>query len=237
FFEMLEAKGGPRPPAWFSSHPNPGRRHELVQAELSALPVATYDYASGKFPSARKRVAQLPPPQRPEQPAVVAAGSRPPGAPTGGFRQLNTQSFSVEYPDGWQVFGDQQSSVVTIAPRQGLVRNASGGVGLGFGTVFSYYRPRRARNLRGATSELVAELRASNPSMQVTSSRTTQVQGGSAMLVYLVAPSPYGGRERDVLLTMARPEGLFYMVFVGPEQGFSQLEPAFERMLASIRFQ
>ena len=34
--------------------------------------------------------------------------------------------------------------------------------------------------------------------------------------------SPYGGAETDALLTVARPEGLFYMVFIAPERQFRQ---------------
>jgi hypothetical protein len=33
-----------------------------------------------------------------------------------------------------------------------------------------------------------------------------------------------------------RPEGLFYMVFIAPQQEFSQLQAVFDRMVQSIRF-
>ena len=48
--------------------------------------------------------------------------------------------------------------------------------------------------------------------------------------------SPYGGAETDALLTVMRPEGLFYMVFIAPQRNFSSLQGAFEQMLNSIRF-
>jgi hypothetical protein len=39
-----------------------------------------------------------------------------------------------------------------------------------------------------------------------------------------------------MLLTVARPEGLFYMVFVAPQNQFSQLGGAFEPIVQSIQF-
>ena len=91
--------------------------------------------------------------------------------------------------------------------------------------------------MQSGTQELIGQLQQGNPGLRVAGGgRNVQVQGSAGMIVNLAGPSPYGGAERNVLLTVARPEGIFYMVFVGPEQGFSQLEPAFEEMLRSIRF-
>ena len=47
--------------------------------------------------------------------------------------------------------------------------------------------------------------------------------------------SPYGGAEHDVLLAIARPDGMFYIVFVVPERGFGQLQLEFEGILNSIQ--
>ena len=48
--------------------------------------------------------------------------------------------------------------------------------------------------------------------------------------------SPMGGREINMLVTAERPEGLFYMIFIGPEKDFRQLQPVYEQMLRSVRF-
>jgi hypothetical protein len=48
--------------------------------------------------------------------------------------------------------------------------------------------------------------------------------------------SPYGGTESDYLLTVARPEGLLYMVFIAPQSEMTSLQGTFQRMLESIRF-
>lgn len=243
FFQKLEAQGGGSGgPQFLSSHPSPGNRVENVRAEIQTFQTPTqYAGGTGEFPRMKQQVAQLPAPKRPQQAAanaITPASAGPPAAPRGGFQQIQGQTFSVAYPNGWETFGGQQSSVLTIAPRQGLVRSAQGNVALGYGAVLSYYRPRTRRaTLQSGTQELIGQLQQGNPGLRVSGgSRNVQVQGSAGMIVNLAGPSPYGGAERNVLLTVARPEGLFYMVFVGPEQGFNQLEPAFEEMLRSIRF-
>jgi hypothetical protein len=56
------------------------------------------------------------------------------------------------------------------------------------------------------------------------------------MVTYLMGASPYGGRETNVLLTVERPEAIFYMVFVAPKQDYREVQPLFERMLNTIEF-
>jgi hypothetical protein len=63
-----------------------------------------------------------------------------------------------------------------------------------------------------------------------------RVDGSAGSIADLISPSPLGGTERDVLLAVARPEGLFYMVFIAPSQGFDQVQNAFDQMVRSIRF-
>jgi hypothetical protein len=235
FFEKLEAEGGSRAPQFLSSHPNPGNRVKSVQAEIQALPQRQYTAGTGQFPEMKQRIAQLPPPRRRE---VQAANGRPaaPNPPGSGFQQLQTDRLTVAYPNGWQAYGDQRSAVVTIAPREGLVRTQSG-VAIGYGAVMSYYQPQAARNLQGATRELVQQLASVNRDLRASGGqRRATVGGHPALLTQLSAQSPYGGRETNMLVTVARPEGLFYMVFVGPESQFGQLTGTFERMIGSLQF-
>jgi hypothetical protein len=74
--------------------------------------------------------------------------------------------------------------------------------------------------------------------MQVSgNSRRARVNGNSALITMLESSSPFGGTETDALVTVARPEGLFYMVFIAPQRSFNQLQNAFQQMMSSIRFQ
>jgi hypothetical protein len=238
FFEKLEAEGGPRAPEFLSSHPNPGNRVALVQAEISTFPQQQYGAATGEFGQARQMVAQLPTPRPPTAPAAAAA-TTPPTPPSGQFRQLETRTFRLAVPGDWQVFGDGNSAVLTIAPRQGLVRNASGRVSIGYGLVLSYFYPQGGRlNLEASTRELIGELASINPNLRPGGGqRLVSIAGRPALLTVLSGVSPYGGAETDYVLTALQPQGLFYMVFIGPQNQFDRLAGTFDRILGSLRFQ
>ena len=236
FFEKLEAEGGSRAPQFLSSHPNPGNRMKAVEAEIQMLPQRQYGFSAGNFQQMKAAVTKLPEPKRPQQQAAATpASAGPPAAPTGGFQNFQTDRFTLAYPQGWETFGDRRSRVLTIAPRQGLVQTGSGQVSLGYGAVLSYFTP-NARSLGPATNELISQLRQANSSMRATGQRQVNVGGNPGLLTDMVSASPYGGTERDVVLTVMRPEGLFYMVFVSPEQSSAQLGDTFNQMLQSIRF-
>jgi hypothetical protein len=235
FFEKLEAEGGSRAPEFLSSHPNPGNRVKNVQAEIQTFPRAEYTAGTGQFQRMKQLVARLPEPDR----TVQRARMEPPpmAAPSGGFQQLQGGNFALAYPAGWEAFPDNQSGTVAIGPRQGFVQDQMGRVSIGYGALLGYYQPARGGNLRNATGELLQLLQQNNPTMQLAGNpRRVNVSGHPGLITELVSASPYGGRERDVLLTVARPEGLFYMVFIAPEQGWRQIEPAFNHMVQSIRF-
>lgn len=234
FFEKLEAEGGARAPQFLSSHPNPGNRVKAVQAEIQALPQRQYNTNTGEFPQAKTLVAQLPPPERNVQRAAAAR----PDLSVEGFRRITLSTFSVAVPANWQVFGDRRSPVITMAPQGGLVQNSSGAVSMGYGAVASYYRPQSSRSLRGATQELLRQLQSVNPGLGVSGgSRQVLLNGQQQGLVTtLSGRSPYGGSERNVLVTVARPEGLFYIVFVAPTGHMTDMSQAYQTMLDSVRF-
>ncbi|HWQ52445.1 MAG TPA: M48 family metallopeptidase [Bryobacteraceae bacterium] len=249
FFETLAAEGGSRGPEFLSSHPDPGNRVASVQAEIRTLPQSSYGYETGEFRRAQQLVAALPPPRKTRTAQANAAppsrtpqgtAQPPSGIPAGGWQELRGRSFSISYPGNWEAFGGQQSNSVTIAPRQGIVQAANGGVSVGYGTVLSYYVPDGVRtvDLRRETGDLVNQLRAQNPGTRVASSgsRRVRVGGADGLITMLEGQSPYGGQETNALLTVARPEGLFYMVFVAPQRDFNQLESTFSQMIQSIRF-
>ncbi|MDA1312807.1 MAG: M48 family metallopeptidase [Acidobacteria bacterium] len=238
FFQKLEAQGGSRPPALLSSHPSPGNRVILVRAEMEALPPGNYAYASGSFPNAKRQVAQLPAPKKqPQQQVAAAAGVAPPSAPTAGFQRINGSTFSLEYPTAWRTYGAQSSSTLTIAPESGIVRTRGGSGGIGYGAVVSYYQPRYRKDLLNATWELLQQLQEINPNLRAAvQPRQVTVAGSEGLIVGLTGPSPYGGSEKDMLLTVSRPQGVFYMLFIAPENQYGRLQSTFDRMAGSIRF-
>ncbi len=68
--------------------------------------------------------------------------------------------------------------------------------------------------------------------------RRIQVAGQAALLSTLYSKSPYRDeREVDVLVTVARPQGLFYIVFVATENEFDRVQGTFEKVVASVKFE
>lgn len=207
---------------------------QAVQAEIQTLPQGLYSAESGQFAAMKQEVAQLPPPRKTVQEARTAAL---PSEAADGFHSLETNTVSIAYPSNWQAIGDRRSSVVTIAPQQGLVRNQSGGTSLGYGTVLSYYRPQSGQHdLQQSTQELINQLASVNTNLRPANQRRVSVDGNHGLLTTLSGISPYGGSETDILLTVARPEGLFYIVFVVPERYVPRAEMTFNQILQSIRF-
>jgi hypothetical protein len=235
FFEKLQSESG-NGIQFFSDHPNPGNRMRTIEAEIRTLPQRSYGFETGEFQQAKSQIASLPPPPA----RNTRTNLQPPaGAPSGGMRELSNRYFALQYPDAWQAYGDQNSGSVTIAPREGLVQTSRGGTSIGYGTVLSYFTPDSANaGLREATDDLIHHLRTENPGMRVTSRkpRSVRIAGSPGLVTMLESDSPYGGVETDAVLSIVRPEGLFYMVFIAPQQNFRNLESTFQRMIDSIRF-
>jgi hypothetical protein len=240
-FEKLEGQGGSGGPQFLSSHPNPGNRVKAVEAEIQALPQRSYNAGTGQFARAKQLVMQLPPPPKAKQEtqtgASAASTGAKPSAPSG-FEPLATGRYSLEYPSGWRTLGDKQSSMITLAPREGLVQGSSGDSAIGYGAILSYYFPEQSgQDLQKATNDLIQRLRASNSGLrQTVKSRKVRVDGNQGLVTQLAGDSPFGGAETDMLVSVTRPEGLFYMIFVAPQQDWNRFQSAFDHMLESLRF-
>jgi hypothetical protein len=239
FFEKLEAQGGRGGPQFLSSHPNPGNRMKEIQEEIQYMPKGNYTAGNtNEFREAQSRVGSLPAPSKatPGRSGAVAAGDP---TPSGRMREYRSSAFSVTHPDNWEAFGDSNGAMVTIAPRSGLIQDSrGGGVGIAYGTMISFATPHGNKgSLRQETSDLIGQLAQSNPAMQTGGSqRSVRVGGASGLVTTLYNQSPLGGREINMLVTAQRPEGLFYMIFIGPEKDFPKLQPVYEHMLQSVRF-
>ena len=137
------------------------------------------------------------------------------------------------------MLGDQQGQSVTIAPRAGLVQGSNGSVSIGYGVTSSYYRPSSNNiNLGRDTNDLIQHLQEQNPSLKQTGNvESKRIAGIEAAQTRLSNNSPFEGqREMDVLLTVPRPAGLFYLIFIAPESEASKASDAFQKMTQSLRF-
>jgi hypothetical protein len=46
-----------------------------------------------------------------------------------------------------------------------------------------------------------------------------------------------GNGELDTLVTAVRPEGLFYLLLISPEEEHDSLQPVFQQIQTSVRFE
>jgi Zn-dependent protease with chaperone function len=241
FFEKLEAEGGGRGPEFLSSHPNPGNRVKAVEAEVRYLPSRTYTLGDARaFTAARQRVSTLPPPP-PRAGAQAGQGGQaappvPQTTPSARLREFKANSYSLSYPENWQA-SPSDSQGATIAPKEGVVESG-GGTAIGIGAVIGFHSPANGRaGLRRDTDDLVRNFISTNAGMSQQSSGDTQLAGKPARIVTLHSNSPFSGtREVDTLITVDRPEGLFYLVLIAPQSSLSALRPTFDAMIRSLRF-
>jgi predicted Zn-dependent protease len=240
FFEKLEAQGGKAGPQFLSSHPNPGNRMKAIQEQIRYLPQKNYTAsANSNFRQIQATIKALPPgkPKTLSDTLTPSSGTKP----SGQFKEFKGKSFSLSYPSNWEVFGDENSSSVTIAPRSALAKDAKGNVQVGYGVMADFYRPqgRDRLDLEQDTAGLIQQLRQSNPGLEPDGkpAKRINVNGQEALVHALRSQSPYKGEtEQDTLVTMVRPEGLLYLIFIAPAKDAPNLQATFDNMLRSLRF-
>jgi beta-barrel assembly-enhancing protease len=156
--------------------------------------------------------------------------------PSATLKQLQHNAFDISYPDNWQVLGDASSNV-TIAPQAGTSQGA-----VAYGVVIGGAQDTNANGLDEATQDLIRNLQQTNPNLRVSGNpKGVQVNGVQGRSVNLTGTSPIqqNGQalnERDWLVTVPRPQGgLLYLVFIAPENAFTQFRPTYQRMLQTIR--
>ena len=247
-FEKLEAQQGQARSAQFlSDHPNPGNRIQAVQEEIQQMPRRSYTADTRQFARIKDVVTHLPAPAqlRGQYNDGHTAPAAPDGRPSRQSKQYQGRAFTFDYPDNWQTFGDPQSAMVTIAPSDGIVRDRNGNVSIGYGAIVSYYFQqsdevqlrRDTDTLRIDTDDLVRQLLQANPGMSAAEQRGLKVNGYSALMTRLNARSPFQGEtEIDQLVTVLRPEGLWYLVFISPQSESRDIQPILDQMLRSVRF-
>jgi hypothetical protein len=252
FFGKIQGGNGI---AFFSDHPNPDRRIETVNEEVAKLGGTQRISRSDPkgFDQIKRYVQSLPAP-RPNQLQSQQQQAAPgqPAQTSERFSTFENSMLRINYPDSWQAFG--QGDAVTMAPQGGMVNDGNGNQALAFGVLANIYEPHSARygqQLQGpgfeqgagmpaeqATDQLIATLQQSNRNMRVVRRQgSIDVNGQRGLSTYLSNDSPMqgGGRETNWLVTLPRPEGLLFLVFIAPEREFQGYENTFQQMLYSVR--
>ncbi len=241
FFEKMEAEAGSGGSEFFSSHPNPGNRLGDVADEIQRLgePPATYFDNFSEFRRVKERLSDIPEEARPErdQTREDRRAPRPPQQPSRRYQTYQTNSFRLLFPTNWEAYETNDS--VSFAPERGF---AGENGNLGYGLLISTFEPSRDRRgrltLEDATDQLISSLRRANPSMRIGQGyRRERLDGLNALSVGIGSDSPFGGRERDWLLTAFGPDGRFYyFIAVTPEDAFADYEQTFGTIFDSVRF-
>jgi hypothetical protein len=240
FFEKLAGSTHGMPQI-LSDHPNPGNREAAIAAEMRTLPTRKYGYETGQFARVKKDVAALAPPVKKPAAEAIGPGSGVPSSPSSstrsGWPEYRGKTFALSYPQGWQVFGGDSGGDVTFAPKDGVVTQG-GNTQIGFGAVAGIFAPQKGRtDLHAATADLVRKLKGENPRMTVdAATQTVHVGGGSGLITTLKEDSPFGGMEVDAVMTLSRPEGLFYLICIAPERDYYRVQPSFQQMSDSLKF-
>jgi Zn-dependent protease with chaperone function len=242
FFETIERQTGNQSLEFMSDHPNPGNRIQDVQRLLPKLgpPKQNVITDTPEFEQIKRRIANLPSAPAGGQRYQSGELQRPP-VPSRNMRTFHENFFSMAYPDNWQVSG-QESGAATIVPPGGVIQDDRNVPDIAYGTVVSIFEPQdsgRRLSLQEATNQLIAQLQQSNPHLHLTSnsSRSTRVDGQDALSVMAMGQSPVdGGGVLNWIVTTFRPDGVWYVAFIAPEQEWNQYEPVFQRMLQSVRF-
>lgn len=245
FFEKLEGESkGKRPPEILSSHPNPGNRMKGVLAEIDRLgPFPRNPKTdSAEFRSIKAYLHTLPPPKAGKPGASgsssgsgsAPAPSGPPPAPSTRMQAYSNSILQMQYPSNWQATNNDNGA--SFVPPNGQYPNGS----IAYGAILGVFKPQDSRTSHEvANDQLIAALQKSDPKMKLYR-RAEPLRVGRDRLnglnTLLVNESPAGGREIDLLVTVMRPEGLVFFVFVVPEKDAGAYDGTFQSILDSIRF-
>ncbi|HEY6182830.1 MAG TPA: hypothetical protein VIW67_11315, partial [Terriglobales bacterium] len=190
-----------------------------------------------EFRDVKQRAAGMKPLTAQQIAEMQKGGTVQTTVPSGSLKPFSHNNYQISYPENWQVYGDQSSSVV-IAPPNGVSDNA-----IANGVMINMYQPEDSRaSLDQATHELLASLRQSNSDLRaIGNDEDIRVNGASGKSLDLIGSSPIQDqqgkaiKERDWLVTFKRNDGtLLYLVFIAPDKDFSSMRPTFEKMLKSM---
>jgi len=246
FFAKLESQGSRSNQftEFLSDHPNPENRVKAVEQQARAFTPRKYDNGNpADLQKAKAVVASLPSMATPRGRQQHIGQGSPLPAPgpvpqdlrlSKNFQTYEALGFRIGYPEEWETFDNTRRSV-TFAPRESVFATQTG-TAFGYGAQVSLFQVAGRADLANDTRRLIQQLQASGMT-RAGESRTVSVDGQPGLLTPLTSPSPYqNDQESDILLTVARPEGMFYVVFFSPKSRYQKLEPIFEQMTTSIKF-
>jgi Zn-dependent protease with chaperone function len=222
-----------------------------IKARKSLL--VNYSWAGRTYDATIQENQWITIPTEQQQTGTTTSSDTRPGWPSDRVKPFENSVLRIEHPDNWQAYG-QGDIAATITPDRGMVDDGQGNRALAYGVIVnmyelsdnSYYQNQlqpegygqsSERSLEEATNRLIEDLRRSNQGMRIIRSpENIRVDGQRALSTDISNESPLGGRETDWLITVPRPEGLLFFVFVAPDGDFQSYNHTFRIMLDSVRF-
>jgi beta-barrel assembly-enhancing protease len=247
-FKTIEAQSeGSRPPEWISSHPDPGKRFDYINAEANLLRVSPNPIRdSNEFQRQKRRLTAINPKALSmEQIEKNAQGSQGTGqSPTTGGKydprnvQLPSNQtrqykagniLTATVPNNWKEFPEQDG--VQFAPE-----NAYGDKGITHGAMLGVQKG-QGGNLQAETEAYVQAIAKSNNYSQQGGYSRGNISGKNALRTTIGGRSDVTGKTEIVTIytTQLSDGSLLYVLTVVPENESSSYSKAFLNFVNSIR--
>jgi hypothetical protein len=156
---------------------------------------------------------------------------------SGAWKTFRGSGFSIDAPASWHAYGSQNAAM--LAPAGGVARSPDGGAGnVVYGVLTDRYQPQGNMSVSAALDALVNEITHENPGLKPGRHADVKVNGIAGHSVECNNPSANNGKgERDWIVAFPQKDGsLRYFVFIAPAPDFGKLQPAFQKMLDTVRF-
>lgn len=244
FFEKLEAQTGRQGfvSRMMSDHPSPGNRVKASEDLAKLLPAQNYNSDNAAFNKEKALVMAM---KVQPKPVAPAAGAVTGGAakvsdlrPAAQLRAFDGNAHNFQYPTNWEVFGDASTPSITVAPRAGMIQGAGGQTAIAYGIMQGYFQHQDQNgDLRADTAALIKGFQQGDQNMKLVGSQNMTVDGKPAIATQIETASAFQGEtEVDIVVSLERPEGLFYLVLVCPKSEWPSAQPVYQRVVGSIKF-
>ena len=246
-FETIERESKNGAPEWLSSHPNPGNRSGYIAQEAAQLRIAERSSSPAEFRQVRQRLASLPPAKSMadlaraggaggggEAPASVGRVGAPVPPPSNSYRTVrggDLLQFSA--PSNWQALSS--NSAIKVVPQNGY-GELDGQAVFTHGVEVGVARA-ASRDLQESTNALLTAFGRSNPDLRRAGNpRQVRLSGRTAIENPLVNRSATGKQERvNLFTTFLRDGSLLYLFTIAPTDEASRYQPAFRRVVQTLR--
>jgi beta-barrel assembly-enhancing protease len=248
-FKTIEQQSeGNRPPQWLSSHPDPGKRYDYINAEANLLRISPNPIRdSNDFQRQKKRLMAMNPKAKSMEELEKAAqgqqGSGTNPAAGGKYDPRNVQLpstrtrvykagtiLTANVPENWKEFPGDDTSVM-FAPD-----NAWGDKGITHGVMLGLQKG-QGGTLQQETDAYVQLMAKNNNYSQTAGYSRGSINGKNALRTIISGKSDITGRTEIVTIyTSQLSDGtLLYVLTVSPDNEANTYSNAFTNFVNSIR--